>query len=547
MNHNNPAGGNPAGTSSSSSSSASQSSSPPSEGAAHQGGHAQHHSPSGQNGGGGNGNGNGGAAKEPAPTPLQQNHFFKKRWTFIGALSDGTMTVDGVSVKTIAAQHGTPVYVLSERTIRARMAAFKASFPYEKLEVQYAAKCNSNLSILRLAKEMGIEIDASSVGEIMLALLADHEPGQITFTNMYKTAQDILFAAKVGVKAITVDSNEEIERIEKVGEYLSKRIGIFLRINPLIRLGRYSTLHHKYGIPLDVAKDSINKILASSHLELVGFHFHGAYIDSPGVYTAAADKLLRLAKYVREKGGVTIRYIDLGGGFPIEHDSKSRAFDLSEIGPKIVSMFKETAKRYGFVGSAEPTLIFEPGKYLVGNAGIGLVKAVSVKSLGSKRTVVVDGSTYAFVPDTLVYDWYYEIIPATCMTSRPSDVFDVAGNTCDSEDIIGFDRKLPDKTSPGDLLAIMDCGAYSNVVASNFNTLKKAPIVMVTTDGQVRLVRRRERYADMFAPELDVLKVADPHELKTLTNLTRLGLGKDILGEGGEKESAATHAGNGGD
>jgi diaminopimelate decarboxylase len=471
----------------------------------------------------------------PQPTPLHQNQFFKKRWPFLGALSDGTMTIDGVSVKAIAAQHGTPVYVLSEKTIRARMAAFKAAFPYEKLEVQYAAKCNSNLSILRLAKELGIEVDASSVGEIMLALLADHEPGQITFTNMYKTAQDILFAAKVGVKAITVDSNEEIDRVEKVGEYLNKKIGIFLRINPLIRLGRYSTLHHKYGVPLDVAKESINKILASPNLELIGFHFHGAYIDSPGVYSAAAEKLMRLAKYVREKGTV-IKYIDLGGGFPIEHDSKSKAFDLAEIGPKIIAQFKELVKKYGFSGS-EPTLIFEPGKYLVGNAGIGLVKAVSVKGLGNKRSVVVDGSTYAFVPDPLVYDWYYEILPATRMTSKPTNVFDIAGNTCDSADIIGFDRKLPEKTAPGDLLAIMDCGGYSNVVASNFNTLKRAPIVMIGPDGQIKLVRRRERYADMFSPELDVLKVADPHELKTLTNLTRLGIGKDILGEG-EKEPA---------
>lgn len=460
---------------------------------------------------------------------------------------EGTMTIDGVNVKEIVSKFGTPVYVLSEQTIRDRMRVFKASFPYKKLEVQYAAKCNSNLSILRIAQEEGIEVDASSVGEIILALLADHKPNQITFTNLYKTAQDILFAARVGVKAITIDSEEEIDRVEKVGEYLNRKIGIFFRVNPLIRLGRYSTLHHKYGIPIDIAKPMIDKVLSSPHLELLGFHFHGAYVESPWVYVAGAEKLMKLAKYARDKGGVTIKYIDLGGGFPIEHDSKSKAFDISVEGPKIISKFLEIVEKYGFKGS-EPTLIFEPGKVLVGNAGIGISKAVSVKPLGNKKTVVLDGSTYAFTPDALFYQWYYEMISASKMNQRHKAIFDIAGNTCDSEDIIGFNRKLPESTTPGDIFATMDCGSYSNVLASNFNTLKRAPIVMIAPNGEMRLVRRRERYADMFAPELDVLKLAEPHELKSLTNLTRLGLGKDILGEGegshspvGKEDVQGTH------
>ncbi|MFH0961055.1 MAG: hypothetical protein V1820_00025 [archaeon] len=457
--------------------------------------------------------------------------FAKARWPFMGMTPEGMMTIDGIPVKELANRFGTPVYVLSEKTLRARMRAFKAAFPYKKLEVQYAAKCNSNLSILRICQEEGIEIDASSVGEIILAILADHKPEQITFTNLYKTAQDILFAARVGVKAITIDCEEEIERVEKVGEYLNRKIGIFFRVNPLIRLGRYSTLHHKYGIPLDIAKPLIDKVLASPHLELLGFHFHGAYVESSWVYVVAAEKLLRLAKYVRDKSGKTIKYIDLGGGFPIEHDGKSKAFDFSVEGPKIILKFKELVEKYGFAKGQEPTLIFEPGKVLVGNAGVGLAKAVSVKPLGPKKTVVLDGSTYAFVPDALFYQWYYEIICASKMNQKHGAIFDIAGNTCDSEDILGFNRKLPESTVPGDIFCIMDCGSYSNVIASNFNTLKRAPIVMITEKGELKLVRRRERYADMFAPELDVLKMAEPHELKSLTNLTRLGLGKDILGE----------------
>lgn len=428
------------------------------------------------------------------------------------------MFVSGVSLSDIARDFGTPVYVLAEGEIRSRFRRFRRAFPYQKLEVQYAAKCNSNLEILRIAREEGAEIDASSVGEIMLALIADFRPGQITFTNLYKSEQDIAFAAKVGVKAITIDAVEEIERVAQAGRKLGKKIPVFLRVNPEIRLGSYSTMYHKYGIPIRQMEEAVDRTIASGWCELAGLHFHGSYISNPKVYFLAAEKLVKIAAYCRKRGA-ELKYIDLGGGFPVEHEPGKRCFAPDEdMGAEFVKHFEALLLKHG-IGT--PTLIFEPGKFMVANAGVGLMKVVSVKELNKKNVAITDGSTYAFLPDVLAMDWYYEILPVgKPVVAASVNRYDVAGLTCDSIDIIGRDRKLP-SLQAGDLLAVMDCGAYSSVLSSNFNTLRRAAVVMVS-EGKARLVRRRDKYAEMFAPELDVLKMAEKRELSSLTNKARL-------------------------
>ncbi len=428
------------------------------------------------------------------------------------------MFVSGVNLSDLARDFGTPLYVLAEGEIRSRFRRFRKAFPYRKLEVQYAAKCNSNLEVLRIAREEGAEIDASSVGEIMLALIADFGPGQITFTNLYKSEQDIAFAAKVGVKAITIDAVEEIGRVAQVGKKLGRKIPVFLRVNPGIRLGSYSTMYHKYGIPIRQMEDAIDRTVASEWCELVGLHFHGSYISNPKVYFLAAEKLVKLAAYCEKRGADKLKYIDLGGGFPVEHEPCKKCFRPEDMGASFVRHFENLLSKYAI--GAPPTLIFEPGKFMVANAGVGLIKVVSVKELNKKRVAITDGSTYAFLPDVLAMDWYYEILPVGKSAAPMSEKYDVAGLTCDSIDLIGRDRKLP-SLEAGDLLAVMDCGAYSSVLSSNFNTLRRAAVVVVS-DGKARLVRRRDKYAEMFAPELDVLKMAEKRELSSLTNKARL-------------------------
>lgn len=470
------------------------------------------------------------------PPPRRKNiskRYLQPRWNFLSEDKKGTLFVEGISVGELAKKYGTPLYILVEREIKTRLRRFKNAFPYAKLRPQYAGKINSNLEIMRIVREAGFDLDASSVGEIILGLLADFKPREITFTNLYKSEQDIMFATKVGVNAITADSIDELRRMIKVGEKLRTRIRTFLRINPLIDLGKYTTRTQQYGIHYPAAKRAIHIALANKHaIDLVGLHFHGSYIENPRVYKIAANKLLKLAAHATTAHGANIRFIDLGGGFPYDF-GKQTFFTPEDMGKSFVRSFERMVRKYNL---PMPTLIFEPGKFITANAGIGLMRIVSNKKVSKKNMVITDGSTYSFLPDPLLYKQYYDILPATKMNKPRRNMYTICGCTCDCVDKIAIDRWLP-KLETDDLLAAMDCGAYSSVLASNFNTLRRAPMVLIKENQTIKLIRRRDRYSEMFAPELDVLKVAGPNELENFYNIYRLNIDKIWKGQTGNGKS----------
>ncbi len=445
--------------------------------------------------------------------------YYKPQWDFLTQDKKGVLCIDGYSVSELTKKYGTPVYVFVEKKIRANLRRFKNAFPYENLRPQYACKINSNLELLKIVRDEGFELDASSVGEIILALLAGYEPHQITFTNVYKTEQDITFAAKLGVQAITADSIEEVQRIASVGLKLEMKIRIMLRVNPYIEFGKYTTKKKQFGVPWNTVKDAINDTIKEPYLQLIGFHFHGGYIEDSKVYFEAAKKLLQLADYCKYRN-VTITHIDLGGGFPVQYKDEE-IFTPEDMGEKFIAYWNKLLKKYDLL---PPTLIFEPGKFIAAHSGVGLIKVVSKKRVGKKMLAITDGTTYGFVPDCIVYNCYYEILPATKLNKPRINNYRIAGCTCDSIDIIAESRLLP-KLEVDDILSIMDCGAYSNVMASNFNTIKRAPMILIQEDGTIKTIRRRDRYSEMFAPELDILK-PEPHKLKSLYNLFRVNINK---------------------
>ncbi|HIH43096.1 TPA: diaminopimelate decarboxylase [Candidatus Woesearchaeota archaeon] len=444
--------------------------------------------------------------------------YLKPRWSWLSQSKKGIMYIDGISVTDLINKYGTPLYVVVERELRSRLRRFKSSFPYPNLRPQYACKCNSNLEIMRIAREEGFELDASSVGEIILALLADFKPHEITFTNLYKTEQDIMFAAKVGVQAITVDSIEEIKRVAAVGEKVKTKIRLFIRVNPMIEFRGYTTKNHKYGIPYGVAKKAIDIAINSPNIDLIGLHFHGSNMDYPKSYYLGMGKLLRLAKYCKEKG-VTIRFVDMGGGFPVQYNNEN-IYVPEDMGKIFVRKFLKLLDKYQL---EKPVLVFEPGKFIVANTGIGLTRVISKKRLKKQKIIITDGSTYAFLPDVIVDDRFYDVLPANKMNKKANQIYNIEGCTCDVIDEMARKRHLP-FLSEGDVLAFMDVGAYSNVLASNFNTLKRAPMVMIKENGAVKIIRRRDRYSEMFAPELDVLKIAGPKEMKRFYDLFRINV-----------------------
>ncbi len=445
----------------------------------------------------------------------------RPRWErFVSQDTNGMMLIEGVPIDKIMEKYGTPLYVLVESEIRSRLRRFKKVFG-NNIALQYAVKCNSNLEILRMVREEGFELDCSSVGELILGLLADFKPKQLTFTNLFKTEQDIHFAIKIGVQSITADSIEEIEHIAKTAKKLQKHIDTVIRVNPMIELGSYSTKGNKYGIPIKYVERAVDLARKSPYVDFKGFHFMGGYVYNTRVFKIAARAFAKLIRRCLDKG-IRVQSLSLGGGFPAAI-GEEEAFPIEKM-KDFPKYFERLMHRYDI---PPIQLIFEPGKSIVMNAGIGLMKVISKKRLGiNSRMVIADGSTYNFIPDALIQNTVkYDILPASKMNERRIHTVTIAGNTCDCWDLIRSNIEMP-KLRSGDLLAAMDVGAYAQVMSSNFNTIRRPGMIMLYPDGSAKMIRRRDRYSEMFAPELDVLKMAGPDELEKYHNMYRVNIDK---------------------
>ncbi len=449
-------------------------------------------------------------------TEKKKKNVIRNRWSFLKRDDKGSAKVFDISIKGLAAKYGTPLIVIAEDEIRKQLQRIKKAFPYERLSIQYACKCNSNLNILKIIKEEGCEIDASSVGEIALSLLAGFSPYQVTLTNIFKTHDDIAFGAKVGVRAITADSLEEINKMIETGKSVGIQIPAFIRINPMIAFDGYSTEDKQFGIPYSQARHAIDIALSSPFIQVKGLHFHGGYINDPKVYFLAAKKLIDLAVYCKEKG-VIIDNLDLGGGFPVSYGDK-RVFQPEDMGEEFSGYLRDELDKAGL---SYPKLIFEPGKFIVANSGFAITKILAKKELKGKNIAILDGSAYSIAPDILVNGCEYDVIPTDLKSpENKKTTYKLTGCTCDMIDIIRKDIELP-KLSEGDLLMLMDIGAYSTVLASNFNTLKRPQVILANSYGELKTIRRRDRFSEMFAPELDVSKVSEPKTLKKIYDLMR--------------------------
>ena len=453
--------------------------------------------------------------------------YMRDRWgRFLTQTKEGMMMIEGVPVDEIVKKYGTPLYVMVESEIRDRCRRFKKTFG-NKVGLQYAVKCASNLEILRIVREEGFDLDCSSVGELILGLLADFKPKQLTFTNLFKTEQDLFFAAKMGIQAITADSIEDIEHIAATAKKLRKHIDVMIRVNPMLQIGTWSTRKNKYGIPIGHAERAVDLAVKSPYVDFQGFHFMGGYVYKAKVLKAAARTFAKLVRRCQDRG-VRVRRVDLGGGFPAAIGDQI-AFPIEEM-KGFPEYFKKILDRNGIDHPVQ--LIFEPGKSIVLNAGIGLMKVISRKRLGAKdRVVIADGSSYNFIPDALVQtDVHYDVLPASKLNAPRIHTVTIAGNTCDCWDLIVQGIEMP-KLRAGDLLAVMDVGGYAQVLANNFNTIRRAAMIMIAPDSESRLIRRRDRYSEMFAPELDVLKMAGPNELENYNNIYRVNI--DEIWKGG--------------
>jgi diaminopimelate decarboxylase len=403
-----------------------------------------------------------------------------------------------VPLKRIAEQVGTPCYVYSYATLERHFRVFDgalASGPTKKHLICYSMKANSNLAVLRALVSWGAGVDTVSRGEIFRALKVGADPKKIVFSGVGKRDDEIEYALKAGILAFNVESHGELEAIERVAARLGQRAPVSLRVNPDVDAQTHPYIStglkkNKFGIPVAWAREEFAAASKMKHIEVVGIDCHiGSQLTKTSPFR---DAILRLGELARAlvKDGVQLRYLDIGGGLGIPYNQEDPP-SPGEYGAAIQEAMK------AFEG-LDVTVVCEPGRVIVGNAGILLTRTLYLKQGEIKNFVIVDAAMNDLIRPAF-YDSYHAIWPLLKKDSEPF-VADVVGPICETGDFLARDRSLAWQPKEGDLMALMSAGAYGFTMSSNYNTRQRAAEVMVK-GGEFAVVRRREELDDLIRGE----------------------------------------------
>jgi diaminopimelate decarboxylase len=403
------------------------------------------------------------------------------------------LTCDGVSLSALAEQHGTPLFVYSAARIRSQLAAVRSAFAAVTHRVHYAVKANSNLSILQLLASEGAGFDIVSGGELERLDAAGVSAKDAVFAGVGKTEAEMRAALAADILLFNVESAGELELIEQVATAMGTVARVALRLNPDIDAGVHKhvttgTGRNKFGVDLEEAARLVRRAQESTALDLCGYHVHlGSTLRSPEPYLASLDKLLEfLDQSLIHAGG--IRYLDLGGGFGVPYRPDDPDLDLPALGSAVAERLE----------GRNLTVLLEPGRFLVAEAGCLLTRVQFVKRSRARRYAVVDAGMSELIRPCL-YDAWHAIEPVATREGSPQE-FDVVGPICESGDFLGLGRPLV-APQRGDLLAVLAAGAYGSSMSSNYNSRGRAAEVLV--DGtRATIIRRREPIADLWRLEL---------------------------------------------
>jgi diaminopimelate decarboxylase len=406
--------------------------------------------------------------------------------------SDGSLLCDGVSLSQIAVSEGTPLYVYSAATISERFRAIDEAFAGYPHALHYALKANSTLAIARLLRGLGSGVDANSGGEIDVALRAGFIPPQIVFTGVGKTGAELAYAIELGVKTINAESHGELERIDALARERQTRARVAIRVNPDIDAKSHPHIStglsgNKFGIAISDARELCRRVRDRAGLEIVGLHSHvGSQIMDLTPLRRAAEALVVLSKELRDDG-VIIDHLDVGGGLGVSYDGRP-APTAREYADAVLPAVRESGL----------SLVLEPGRNIVAPAGALLSRVVDVKQRpDGKLFVILDaGMTELLRP--MLYGAFHRIVPVE-QSDAEEAVCDVVGPLCESSDTLGTDRTLP-RPRAGDLMAILDTGAYAAVMASNYNRRTTPAEVLVDHHGWT-VIKRRQTIDDLLALE----------------------------------------------
>ena len=409
----------------------------------------------------------------------------------------GSLFFDGFSVKELAEKYDTPLYVLSEKRIRDNYNRLYNALigNYKHLRVYYAAKANSNLTVLKILQSEGAYLDTVSPGEVFMGLSSGFTPDRILFTGTSVRDDELKFLAGANI-TVNVDSQSELDRLLKI----AVPPVVSVRVNPEIGAGHHSHCitagsESKFGLWEEETIQAY-AIAKRARVERFGIHMHiGSGILDIEPYALAVEKLLSIAKRVHDEVGIEFEFIDIGGGLGIPYMPEDKDLNLTEFSNKIVVPFKAKLKEYGL---GKPFLCVEPGRYLICDASILLTSVNTIKQTPSKKFVGVDAGFNTLIRPTM-YGSYHPILVTNKLAKNDKESYDVVGPICESGDALAKDRMLP-QIEEGDLLAVLNAGAYGFSMSSQYNSRPRAAEVMVR-QGKDVLVRKREELSDLMVSQ----------------------------------------------
>ncbi|MCB1940670.1 MAG: diaminopimelate decarboxylase [Candidatus Accumulibacter sp.] len=404
---------------------------------------------------------------------------------------DGVLHAESVALSELAADFGTPCWVYSRQALERALDEFQQELRGLDALVCYAVKANSNLAVLDLLARRGAGFDIVSGGELKRVLAAGADPGRIVFSGVGKTAAEMELALTTGILCFNVESAAELERLNDVAAKLGTRAPISLRVNPDVDAGTHPYIstglkENKFGVAYDEARALYRQAAALGNVEITGIDCHiGSQLLDPAPFAEALDKLLLLVDQLATDG-IVLHHIDLGGGLGIRYRDEDASTTVAAYLQPLLARLAGRPLR----------ILLEPGRRLVGNAGVLLTRVEYLKPGEVKNFAIVDAAMNDLARPALYGSWH-EIVP---VVTRPGATrrWEIVGPVCESGDFLGHDRALA--LAGGDLLAILSAGAYGMVMSSNYNTRPRAAEVLV--DGaQAHLVRRRETVDELLALE----------------------------------------------
>lgn len=405
---------------------------------------------------------------------------------------DQQLFAENVATADIAEQYGTPTYVYSRATIERHWHAFDRAAGDHKHLVCYAVKANSNLGVLSVMAKMGSGFDIVSGGELARVIKAGGDPAKVVFSGVGKTPEEIAFALEQNILCFNVESPAELQRINDIAEKVGKQAPISIRINPDVDANTHPYIStglkaNKFGIEREQALDIYKLANQFSHLNIIGMDCHiGSQLTDIEPFVDALDRLLALIDELAQ-AGITIHHLDVGGGLGVSYKDETPP-NPDKYVEALMTRMKDRK---------ELTLIFEPGRAIMANAGILLTKVEFLKQGAEKNFAIVDAAMNDLLRPSLYSAWQ-NILEVDQSLGREKACYDVVGPICETGDFLGKERELA--IAPGDFLAVRSAGAYGFVMSSNYNSRCRAAEILVD-DAEVHLVREREKLEDLFKDE----------------------------------------------